>query len=364
MNATGLGIGMRTVFRSLAGFVCIATVLPVFRSRAWWIRGWDFPRAQVTVLGGAALGLACRAHLQGPDRWLFGLTSAAVAAQLAQMAKYTPLVPKQVVARPRDPDRTLTILTANVRMRNRSAERLVQVVRSRDPDLVLLLETDSWWAAQMESLHARYPYRVLQLQDNTYGLVLFSKLPLVDPEVRFLVQKDVPSVRAKLRLRDQREVWFYGLHPRPPMRASADGEVELPGSAARDAELVVAGLEIKDLREPVIVAGDFNDVAWSHTTRRFQRLSRTLDPRVGRGLYSTFHARNSLLRFPLDHLFISEHFALAEFQRERDIGSDHFPLYAGLVLHPTAPADQEPPRPDVTDFQEAKEDLSAAAEQS
>jgi endonuclease/exonuclease/phosphatase (EEP) superfamily protein YafD len=297
------------------------------------------------------------------DRWLAGLTGAAIFAQLTRFAKYTPLTPKQVVRRSADPEWLVSILTANVRMRNQSADRLLSLVKRREPDLVLLMETDERWARQVESLHASYPHRVVRPLDNTYGIILYSRLPLVEPRVRFLVQEDIPSIQTRVRLRNGREFWFYGVHPRPPARGNVDGEIELPGSAPRDAELVVVAMEIRDLHEPVIVAGDFNDVAWSHTTRRFQRLSRTLDPRVGRGLYSTFHAGNRLLRFPLDHLFISEHFAVNEFIREGDIGSDHFPLYARLVMDPSVPAVQEPPESQEDDFQEAQETLEAAAEQ-
>lgn len=352
-----------SAFRALATVTTLATTLSLSRARAWWVRAMDFPRLQLAALGAVSLACACstRKHLSREDRWLAGATGAAVLVQLAHFAKYTPFTPKQVLRKPDQPGTVVSILTANVRMRNTHAEKLVALVRRRNPDLLLLLEVNKRWTRQLEPLYPLYPHRVLHPLENTYGLMLLSRFPLQAPQVRFLVQADVPSIRTRLRLNGGKEVWFYGLHPRPPVRGNLDGEIELPGSAPRDAELIVAAMETRDLRDPIIVAGDFNDVAWSHTTRRFQRLSRTLDPRVGRGLYSTFHARNRLLRFPLDHLFISEHFAMVEFTREADIGSDHFPLYARLVIAPSAPAEHEPPKTNKTDLIEARNELEEAA---
>ena len=52
----------------------------------------------------------------------------------------------------------------------------------------------------------------------------------------------------------------------------------------------------------------------------------------GRGLYPTFNAKYPLLRWPLDHLFVSPHFELMQIDRLPDIGSDHFPIYFRLCL--------------------------------
>lgn len=49
-------------------------------------------------------------------------------------------------------------------------------------------------------------------------------------------------------------------------------------------------------------------------------------------MFNTFHADYWFLRWPLDHLFHSNHFTLAEIHRLTGFGSDHFPLLAELVL--------------------------------
>ena len=118
--------------------------------------------------------------------------------------------------------------------------------------------------------------------------------------------------------------------------------------------------EIAEETGAAIVAGDLNDVAWSHTSRLFRRISRLLDPRVGRGMYNTFHARYWPLRWPLDHVFVSDTFVLRRLQRLPAFGSDHFPVYIALDHAPAASAVQEAPAPDADDHAEAREKLARA----
>ena len=308
------------------------------------------------MLGALALaGLFSRKRARG-DKVLKRAVTAAVAAQLVQIRRYTPLSATQVkrARQPRDED-TLRLLVANIRQKNRRVDLLLERIANRNPDLLLLLEPNAWWAHQVACLKLQYPYTVEQPLDNTYGMMLFSKLELVAPEILFLVKREVPSVRTRIRLRNGNLFWFYAVHPKPPGRREPDGEID--GSGPRDAELVLIAEDLRRREGPIIVTGDFNDVAWSHTTRRFQRIGGLLDPRVGRGLYNTFHAEYPLLRFPIDHLFHSEHFALVDFGREHYIGSDHFPIFATLSLEPTAPIEQEPPSATASDEKEAAREL-------
>jgi endonuclease/exonuclease/phosphatase (EEP) superfamily protein YafD len=330
----------------LAGLaVVVATALPLLRADAWWIRWFDFPRLQILAAGMLLLGAAPFYA----DHYLFlGLLGAAVAYQAYMMFPYTPLAPRQVQrSRRAAPESTVRLLFANVLMPNRNSARLRELIRDTDPDLVLAVEADEWWRGELHHLAEARPHAVEHPRDNTYGMLLYSRLELLEPKVMFLVQQDVPSIHARLRLRGGQEVELRCLHPRPPAPQEAEQSTE------RDAELLIVGKDLKRRRAPAIVIGDLNDVAWSITSYRFRRISGLLDPRVGRGFYPTFHARYPFLRYPLDHCFHSKHFRLASLRRLGKFGSDHFPMCIALSYEPDAAAEQAEPQPDAGDRREA-----------
>lgn len=341
--------------------VCVATLLPVFQTDEWWVRLFDFPRLQVACLGLLVLApaLVLFRRFANFDRCLAFLIAAAVAAQAIQIYPYTRLARTQVI-RAEEPGLEVRVFAANVLQHNQRTNALLELIARKAPDLVLLTEVDPWWDAQLAALHSAFPHSVKQPLTNTYGIALYSKLELTNAQIRYLVEPAIPSIRTQVKLRDGRIISFYGVHPRPPGRPGPSGE---PGdSGPRDAELVIVAKEVRSIEQPVIVAGDFNDVAWSHTTRLFQRLSRLLDPRVGRGLFNTYNANYWFLRFPLDHLFHSQHFAVAGFERLPHIGSDHFPIFTTLRLLPDAPQRQEPPPLKASDPAEAERKVQEAAD--
>lgn len=224
------------------------------------------------------------------------------------------------------------------------------------PDLVLLTEPNEWWLEQLESLHVHYPFRVSHPLDNTYGIALYSKMELRSPKVKFLLEDDVPSIHTNIVLRSGEQIEFYGIHPRPPAPQEADS------TTLRDAELIVVAKEVAKASVPAVVAGDLNDVAWSRTTRLFQKISRMLDPRVGRGFFNTFHAEYPFLRYPLDHVFHSSEFRLVEIRKLAYTGSDHFPILLHLSLEKSAEQTQAEPVADPEEEEEAEEMVEQAEE--
>lgn len=326
---------MRVAFDVVGLGVVLTTVLPFVRRGYWWVRIWDFPRVQIATIGLLDLVVLL---LVGPFGRVQGLIVAALALAVGYQAyriwPFTPFAPLQVL--PSEwpgPERKLRILVANVLVQNRESAKLIELIRGSAPDVVVTLEPDGFWARELAALEPEYPFSLRYPQDNAYGMMLLSRLALEDAEIRFLMDPDVPSFRARLRLRSGDRVWLYAVHPRPPdtFQASFD----------RDAELLVVGREIHRSPDPAIVAGDLNDVAWSYTTRMFQRISGLMDPRLGRGLYNSFNARSRLMRWPLDHIFFDPEFRLARLERLPEIGSDHFPLRPDLSFEPEGVEEQE-----------------------
>ena len=316
------------------------------------MRLWDYPRLQIAALLVIALAsLLATGPRRGMAFWIAlaaGLGS--LAWQLWQVASYIPGWPVEVAsAKTCEPGRQVRLLNANVLLTNTDYGALLRLVRRTDPDVVLLLEPGLAWEQAVRPLFAGYPHRVSLPVPNTYGLMLLSRLPLEGVKVRNRLQPHVPSVTAGLRLPSGEVIDFHGVHPEPPLPGDDSGE--------RDAELVQVGKEVRAAGRAAIVMGDLNDVAWSHSSRLFRRLSGTLDPRVGRGPYPTYPAGRSWLSWPLDHIFVTPHFRLLAIDRLPDIGSDHRPMLYALCL--VRDPDKRIQRP-VTD--ETREDARDEAE--
>lgn len=348
---------MKIVLIAIGLLMIAATILPLLRKDAWWVRIFDFPRLQITTIIAATLASYLTYKWEpglAENLFVVGL-SACLIYQSFMMYPYTPLSRKQVQQsiNPRD-DSSLGLLFANVLMGNRNVAELKEIIRQADPDIILTIETDDWWKEQLEGFVRTHPHSIQQPQDNTYGMLLYSRLELLNAKVKFLVQDDVPSIHARVRLRSGKEVELRCLHPRPPFPTEDERSTE------RDAELLIVGKETKKLTDPVVVLGDLNDVAWSRTNYLFQDISGLLDPRIGRGFYHTFHAKYFFIRFPLDHFFHSNHFRLVDFRRLAYFGSDHFPVYIKLSYEPSAESQQEELQADESEQEEAEEKIKKA----
>ncbi len=307
----------------------ILTIVPILRFEAWWVRSLDFPRLQLLMVSLFLLVLeAVLLDLSNFTTWILLIVVLICLVYYAWwILPYTRLFPVEVKsARSSNSQPTIRILTANVLTPNRNAETFIKLVGENTPDIIVTLESDEWWQTKLDSLVPDYPYTIKCPLDNLYGMHVYSRLPLADSQIDYLVEPDVPSIHTLVTLCTGHKIRTHFLHPAPP------SPTENEASSERDAELIIVGKSVAETDTPVIVTGDLNDVAWSETTRLFRKISGLLDPRIGRGMFNTFHADYWFMRWPLDHLFHSNHFTLSKISRLAGFGSDHFALFTELVL--------------------------------
>ncbi|OTG84268.1 endonuclease [Acinetobacter sp. ANC 5054] len=346
-----------------AGIVIWLSFWSLIPRDEWWFRGSDFPRLQILAVGLVAFVFLIFWNAEWD--WvrkliLIGLI-AALAFQLKMVLPYTffwKKQVKQVKASQLNKDKQISLIVSNVLTPNTKYHLLIDLIQKHQPDLVLTLETDQTWQNELSVIESDYPHRVPVPLDNLYGMHLYSKLELTETEVKFILSDEIPSIHTRVTLPSGNQVQLYCLHPKPP------SPTEAKDSTLRDAELLIVGDQIKDIDESCIVMGDLNDVAWSRTTRLFQRISGLLDPRVGRHFVNTFHADFPLLRWSLDHIFHSTDFALVHMERLPHMGSDHFPVYVVLQTGRVFDQIQEELEQTDEDEQEAQEAIQEGIEKA
>jgi len=344
---------LRLIF-TICGFLAILlTILPFVAVDYWWIRMFDFPHLQLTIFTVLAIILYIIKFDFGSwkDYSFIGVLILCAIFQFTKIFPYTTFAKYEVLDSTND-SKTLSLLTANVLQHNSNYDAVNNLFKSTDADIQLFTETnDAWQKNISENLSPSYISKVEVPKSNTYGMLLYSKLKIFDTHVKYLVSDSVPSIHTKLKLSTNDTIQLYAIHPTPPMPS------ENPSSANRDAEMMMIAEEALRSKYPVIVIGDFNDVAWSQTSKLFQNVSRLLDVRKGRGLFNTYNAQSNIMRWPLDHIFISSHFRLKKIKRCEDVHSDHFPLFTKLSFEPNLKAQQIRPYPSDKDFKNAKQQI-------
>lgn len=331
---------LKRFFQVFALLAIILTIFPFLAADYWWVRIFDFPHVQLTVLTASAFLLyLIRFDIRNYKDYIFiGVLISCLVVQALKIYPYTSLNATEIKESTVS-DSGLRLMTANVLQKNDAYKKTLEEIEKMNPDILVLDETDKKWEnALLPKLKKDYPHIISVPLSNTYGVMLFSKLKLIDSEVNYMVEDSIPSLATKFLYKHD-TIQLYSIHPTPPFPD------ENLSSADRDAELMKVAFKARKNKLPVIVMGDFNDVAWSQTTILFRKIGKLLDLRIGRGFYNTFKANNILLRWPLDHIFASAEFRVKQIEVCSDIGSDHFPAFAELTYEPEHAQLQKPKKP-------------------
>ena len=215
-------------------------------------------------------------------------------------------------------------MSANVLMDNPDFAGIIEQVERVDPDVLLLTETNAEWIRELRPLTSKYPHVREHPQEDTFGKIFASRIPVIDTDVVERAGEDTPTVYGYLRASESGIVRFIGLHPRAP----------LPGrdTEQRDRSILRAADRPDWKITGAIVMGDFNDVPWSETTEAFRMKGNWRDPRIGRGTYPTFPSYALPMGWPLDQIMVSGEVEIADFAVLPDNGSDHRAIYGRFCV--------------------------------
>lgn len=343
---------METVLICITSALLLATLIPFIKNEYWIFRIFEYPRLQKLVAN--CLCLLFWTYYLSVDNTIALIFFIAVIINTGYLIylilPFTKLSTVQVLKITKlIEDNGISVMIANVYQDNTNYSGCLNEISKVNPDIVLLLETDSKWENGIKILEKEFTHTIKVPSENTYGMLLYSKLPLEDSQIKYLVEDEIPSIHTKVVLKNGTVVQLYAVHPTPPVPN------ENPTSKERDKELLLIADLVKETKIPVIVIGDLNDVAWSYTTQLFLKMSGLLDPRRGRGFFNTFNAHYPFMRFPLDHAFISEDLKLKRIQRLNNFNSDHFPMFISLQYEAKAKLEQEGMQPDADDIEAAAE---------
>jgi endonuclease/exonuclease/phosphatase (EEP) superfamily protein YafD len=219
----------------------------------------------------------------------------------------------------------LRVLVVNVHTSSTSHDRVRALIDDLDPDLIALVEVDRRWLVALEPSLRRYPGRVEEPRSDNFGVALYHRRPLRNGRIAY-VGGILPSIVARLDL-GTTEVTAIVTHPIPPMTTALAADNARQLAAIGDLAAPLAG--------PRIVVGDLNATPWSRPFARLVARSGLRDSRAGFGIGASFPASPpslAALRIPIDHALVSADIAVTDRRVERDVGSDHLPLYLELAI--------------------------------
>ena len=317
---------MLITYYILTFLLFLFTILPKIPSSHWVFRVPDFGKIQITVITILVFIAGFFIPKNEYSWYLQALLLIILIYHGITLIKYTPLYPVKKHTRTSHSSKKINFISANVYQFNKEYDRFIHLIKRKNPDVFLTMESNGDWEKAMQTLEKDYPFHHKVTLENTYGMHLYSKIKIENSKTHYFVAEDLPSIEAHLKTEDGYEFVFFGVHPPPP------SPTEEETSKERDGDILSVAKRVKEIKIPVIVVGDFNNVAWSKSSILFRKTSELIDPRIGRAFISTFHAKYKLFRFPIDLMFHSEEIFIEELKALENFGSDHFPVYCEFYI--------------------------------
>jgi vancomycin resistance protein VanJ len=224
-------------------------------------------------------------------------------------------------------------MTFNVLFNNKNYSKIAQTIRSSNPDLIALQETQSDHIQALKQILTEYPYSAVHPVPKFHNIAFFSRLPI--ESVSILPESSIErgmSIVVKIQDRPLTVIVTH-LTPNyiPPEQQDQYPDQLQLRYTKRAAEIDYLLQFIHRNPHPAIVLCDCNLTDTSQTYPQFtQRLSDSF-AEAGWGFGHTFQGEN--WQFPLqrlDYIWHTDRLTAVDAYVGKDGGSDHLPLLANF----------------------------------
>ncbi|MEM1379215.1 MAG: endonuclease/exonuclease/phosphatase family protein [Pseudomonadota bacterium] len=311
----------------LAGFAYAVVFAAALVDRSAFLpTGWLFDlAAQLTpflVVGGLVLALGFLGTARPGGAIIFGLIAL---VNLEHYARPGPIAVAESVFDP-SADR-VRLLSANIFQRSQALSNIAVAAKERDVDIIGIVEMPEADCSVLRQMFGS-DWFCLIVDKDPRGVRLNRVSALVarwEPSKVEVHHDQAFGGRAIIEARfsvGQESVNTIVLHPLPPGSPQYTDQ--------RNAVLHHAAQLARGMPNSVVM-GDFNTTPWARTYRTFHG-KRASDPRF----HSTWLTKWPFLGLPIDHIILDDALLLGEMQVLSAVGSDHYPLFAEILL----PADE------------------------
>lgn len=312
---------MIMIVMSFPILLIVISMLPFVQNQHWVFRVAEFIKLQLLPLQLITFGIAFFYINETSLLWYLQVIQLLlIIYHIYIFIRYTKFWKTTKFKKSVETSDKIKIISCNIYQFNNQYQRFIELINKENPDIFITMESNSDWEKAMRGLEKDYPNFEKVTLENTYGMHFYTRLKINKIKTHYFVADDLPSIEAELETKDGYRFVFFGVHPPPP------SPTEEETSKERDGDLLSVAKKVRNFKLPVVVTGDFNNVAWAKSSILFKKTSQLIDARIGRGILATFHAKYWFFRVPLDLLFHSPDIFIDKLFIYPSIGSDHFPM--------------------------------------
>ncbi|MBD2087697.1 endonuclease/exonuclease/phosphatase family protein [Coleofasciculus sp. FACHB-542] len=228
---------------------------------------------------------------------------------------------------------SIRILSSNLNTQNKSYSKILSVVRKEKPEIAVFLEVNDAWIKQLDSVLDILPYSIKKPNPYNLGIAVYSKQPLTNASINLFGTDKNNSIVGNFTMNGQL-ITLIATHPLPPVKPTF--------FHSRNQQLDKISQYIQKLKTPVVMVGDLNITMWSPYYKRFINKTGLHNAQKGFGILPSWPMKASYsqtlprfsfaLSIPIDHCLISPEIKVKNIRTGPNVGSDHRPLIADLVI--------------------------------